>query len=456
MNKNKLGLFLMLSLMLSALSAHFAAAAAEEPWDTVTKIITLQFMTNLGFSSIVDPFEGLIRFLLLILLFSVLFKGAELLKLGRNISIVLAAVISIISVIFIPGTVLIAAAASYATLVSVVLLGIPIFLMGFLYFMMKEHPWIRVAIMAILIFVLKGMESQLGLLSSGAGLTSVHFSGIITTVGSYITYVIYLAWALGIISLIQAISSVASGRPAEQMDLMGTAGHWWNKFKSNSRRQQTAAMNQYVEDRKEMELLENAGDALNRAKVAVETVHGSSEFKSRGEKNNIITLTEKIKNVLENARNEMRRVRSRTARTQKRFHNAIAELKKRKGELRGKEKDVERLEALESNILLKHKEVENNLADALAAYASKVVGPLSSINREVNFYASAAAPTWPLTVGGVLKTALDHLSTALSSGGDLDQHIRVAEAAEREALSDMNGATVEVQELLKWTPKESA
>ncbi len=455
MNKNKLGLFLMLSLMLSALSAHFVAA--DEPWDTVTNIITLQFMTNLGFSSIVDPFEGLIRFLLLIMLFTLVFKGAELLKLGRNVSIVIAAVFSIISVIFIPGTILIAAAASYAALVSVVILGIPLFLMGFLYFFMKDHPWIRVAIMAILIFVLKGMESQLGLLSSGAGLTSAHFAGIITTVGTYIKYVIYLAWGLGGISLIQAISSVASGRPAEQMDLMGTTSHWWNKFQSNARRQKTAAMNQYVEDRKEMELLENAGDALNSAKVAVEAVHGPNEFKSWREKDTIISLTEKIKTVLEKARNEMRRVKSRTSRTQKRFHTAIAELKKRKGELRGKEKDVERLEALESNILLKHKEVETRIAGALAAYASKVVGQLSIINREVNSYATGAAPTWPLTiVAGTLKTALGHLSTALSSGQDLDNDIKAAEAAEREALSDMNGATVEVQELLKWTPPESA
>lgn len=454
MNKNKLGLFLMLSLMLSALSAHFVAAA--QPWDTVTNIITLQFMTNLGFSSIVDPFEGLIRFLLLIMLFSVLFKGAELLKLGKNVSIVLASVISIISVIFIPGTILIAAAASYATLVSVVILGIPILLMGFLYFFMKDHPWIRVAIMAILFFVLKGMESQLGLLGAGAGLTSRHFAGIITTVSDYIIYVLFLVGALGVISLIQAISSVASGRPASEMDVMGTASHWWNKFQSNARRQQTAAMNQYVEDRKEMELLENAGDTLNRAKVAVEAVHGTQEFKSFGEKDTIVKLTEKIKNVLENARNEMRRVKSRTARTQRRFHTAIAELKKRKGELRGKEKDVERLEALESNILLKHKEVETRIAGALAAYASKVVGPLSAINRDVHAYAIGAAPTWPLTVAGTLKTAVNALSTALSNGQDLDNDIKAAEAAEREALSDMNGATVEVQELLKWTPPESA
>ncbi len=90
----KLNLFIILCLVFGAFSAQLVAA--DEPWDTIKSVVTLEFMSNLGFQSSLDPFEGFIRFMLLILLFTIFFKLAEMLKLGRGAAFVIAMFISLI------------------------------------------------------------------------------------------------------------------------------------------------------------------------------------------------------------------------------------------------------------------------------------------------------------------------------------------------------------------------
>ena len=200
----KFNILFILLLLFGVLSAQ--VVHAEEPWDTIKNVVTLQFMTKLGFESSLDPFEGFIRFAILLVLFAVLFKGAELLKLGRNTAIVIALVFSFISAIFIPGSVLVAAGASYATIVGMVLLGLPAALFIWGYFAI-ENKWIRFGLMAFMLFMLYQMKGHIGDLGKGVAITSTHFGGVLTTVRDYIGYVIGLSWGFLAVAFFSALSS---------------------------------------------------------------------------------------------------------------------------------------------------------------------------------------------------------------------------------------------------------
>src|SRR3989338_7187068 len=126
-------------LLMSSLLSSFVMAAETAGGKVFTKIITLEYLQEWGITKAsIDPIEGFTRLLLLILLFALLYKGAELLKLGSNIAIVIAATLSLLTVIFIPGTILLATGASYATLVSLVITGLPILAAFALYFFLND------------------------------------------------------------------------------------------------------------------------------------------------------------------------------------------------------------------------------------------------------------------------------------------------------------------------------
>ena len=203
---NNRGVFFLLTLLATAFSAQ--SVLAVQPWDTIKSIVTLDFMSQIGFQATLDPLEGIIRFFLLITLFTIFFKGAELLKLGTNASMVIAAAISIISTIFIPGTVLVAAGASYGTIISVFLLGLPIAIMVGGWFLLKEHHWVRVGIMVLTLWVLYQMQAHLTLLSTGATAAAGNsqFAGVITAVGPFIGWVIGAAWVMLVVSILSAFA----------------------------------------------------------------------------------------------------------------------------------------------------------------------------------------------------------------------------------------------------------
>ncbi len=137
-------------------------------------------MRHIGINTSADPLEGLVRFLVFVVLFTLLYRAAQFIKAGNNAAMVIAFAIAAMTTIFIPSTVLIAAATSYALVTGVVLLGLPIGLCVFLYMAMKGQPLLRVGLMALLIWMMHQMKAHLvGLVSPGtpAVLKMVPFFG---------------------------------------------------------------------------------------------------------------------------------------------------------------------------------------------------------------------------------------------------------------------------------------
>lgn len=175
------GKVLLLLLMVGVLSVP--RVIAEQPWDTIKDIITLDFFNNIGISSTGDSVEGFIRLLILITLFALFFSASEkFLKFGKNISVVIALTISLISTILIPGTLLLGIATTYSTIVYFILLGLPVFVGLWAYFTLTEHPWIRIGILIPLIY---GVHLMIGFLGEG------HASGFFTFGATIFTLVFF-------------------------------------------------------------------------------------------------------------------------------------------------------------------------------------------------------------------------------------------------------------------------
>ena len=125
MRWNKAGVVsLLLVVLFLASCTPDPGPSASDIWDTILNIGTLGFLGS-GEEGLVS----LMRILIFILVFALLYLAASIvpgLNQNRNISIAVAAILSIISVIFIPSSVLIGVGAAYATLISVILIGAPI------------------------------------------------------------------------------------------------------------------------------------------------------------------------------------------------------------------------------------------------------------------------------------------------------------------------------------------
>ncbi|MEW5896608.1 MAG: hypothetical protein AB1668_02880 [Nanoarchaeota archaeon] len=280
-------LIFVMFLLIGAMSASFVSA--EEPWDTMKSIVTLGFMQHLGLKSSVDPFEGLIRFMLLIALFAILFKVAELLKLGKNVAIVIAAALSIMTVFFIPGTILVAAAASYGTIFSVVLLGIPIALMIFAYVALKEHRWVRVGVMALLIYVLHVMKGHISAMAVSAGAkVSPYAKVVLESVNPFLDFVIVIAWVVGLYSLFTALANTGGSTDQHPNWLKGL----WNRAMQqtvltekgkelrHARVEETRLLSDLAVEKEELGLLENAKEKGESYQVIFDEIKNHNRVNS--------------------------------------------------------------------------------------------------------------------------------------------------------------------------------
>jgi len=181
-NFKKLRFISLFSLLFSILSARLVTAA--QPWDAIKSIVTLEVLSKIGISNTGSSIEGFIKFLLMVTFFAIYFALSEkILKFGKNISVVIALTFSFLSTILIPGKLLITFATTYTTIASVIILGIPILSGFWAYFKMKEHPFIRIGILILLIYVL---HLIINFLESGPlGLLDTVFkfgSGLVTAV----------------------------------------------------------------------------------------------------------------------------------------------------------------------------------------------------------------------------------------------------------------------------------
>ncbi len=423
--------FLIVFLVLSVFLAGCGTGSSGEPpvpQKIFQNIITLQFLHNWGIlEQPIDPIEGFTRFLLLILVFAVLFKLAELLKLGRNIAIVIALVVSFMTAIFIPGTVLLTIGTSYGTLFSLLFLALPIAGGIAAYFFLKDYAWLRVIVIGATLWILDQMQDYLTTWYKGA--TSAYDS-IVSYVVGLIGYVEFVLWIILLISLVQALMSFASGHTGNKLDAKNTAQWIYNKAKGGERRKKTALLNEYIEEEKELKLLDEALVARNEAVDYVSDIlRVAGGFKNEVAKNMMIGLIEAVANKLHDAKREFRRVNKRTWRQETRFQDLIKEFK-------DKSKDVKRLEVLENDVLQKHKEAIDALDKAIDAAEDLV----QAAQKEASTHTAFPSPF----------TGADKAELAKIKNGLAGLDISKAEQAQKEAIQAVQGIVTEARELMKW------
>jgi|GEM_PF-3214187 len=118
-------LFASLALSVSAVpSASSIGTMASNIWEEVISIAKLDWVNGGTGISSENYLTGFMRLAIFLLIFTILFEVATRTAiLSRGSGAAVAAIISIISAIFIPGSVLAAIGVTYATIVSLILIG---------------------------------------------------------------------------------------------------------------------------------------------------------------------------------------------------------------------------------------------------------------------------------------------------------------------------------------------
>ena len=175
MRWTKVGIFSLLLLVLLLIASCTPAPGPSGPdiWDNVLKIGSLGYLCNFTSSPGCEPNENdlvaLMRLLIGILVFALLYMGTSAvpgLNGNRNVSIAVSLVLTIMSVIFIPSSVLIGIGAAYSTILSVILIGAPI-VGGLVLFRMipgdtRGGIGLRIVLLLLLIFVLTAVKNYAG------------------------------------------------------------------------------------------------------------------------------------------------------------------------------------------------------------------------------------------------------------------------------------------------------
>ena len=163
MNWQKRGLQIGLIVVLSLLVVSCAQGqqlTLKDIWDAILSIGKLEFLGFAGENALV----AFMRIMIGILVFALLFEGSRAVGLARNIGTVVALVLSIISVIFIPGSILAGIGGAYATLIAFVLIGVPV--VGGFYVLIRipstSRGWIalKMVIIVLLIWILSAVKAN--------------------------------------------------------------------------------------------------------------------------------------------------------------------------------------------------------------------------------------------------------------------------------------------------------
>ena len=161
LKKSGIGVLAGLTSLLVACTSTSTPVSGIDIWNKVLWFGTLGF---LGYS-VEGPMVGFMRIAVFILVFALMFEGSRFLGfLGRNSRIVITLILSLISVIFIPGNVLAGIGAAYGTLVAFILLGSVIVGIGALYINIPTtslgYRLLRLAVLVVLLFILISVKQH--------------------------------------------------------------------------------------------------------------------------------------------------------------------------------------------------------------------------------------------------------------------------------------------------------
>lgn len=175
MNRKKGLTLLIFSLVLMSVFSSFASADLGELWDDVSdtlfrKIGGLEF---LGIET-GTAFTGFLRLLIGIMIFAILYGVASQFEfIPKNIAIVIALCLAVMSVVFIPTNVLAGISGVWATLFGLLFLGAPVALGIYGIYKMpsdnRGYILLKIIIIIFLIIILNSIKALAEKLAQGPG-----------------------------------------------------------------------------------------------------------------------------------------------------------------------------------------------------------------------------------------------------------------------------------------------
>ena len=342
----------------------------------------------------------------------------------------IALAISLITVIFIPGTVLLAVGTSYGTLFSLIILAVPIGLILLGYFLLKEHPWLRVIMMGLVWYLLSQMWRYI---QTWTGSATAAYATVIHTIANLIGWVEIVVAVFFFINLLQALFSFTTGHTGDRTDVKGVANWVANKVGNRARRKKTALLNSYIEEERELKLLDSAVEAKELALDEVNKIIRAGEVTDVAQKDALVAAVKQVQTKLDDARREFRLVKGRTWRSQTKFTNLVKEFK-------DKEKDVKQLDVLEKEVLKKHEEAITALDGAL--------GKVSDLVRNVELVGKSVT-AYPFPLNGPIANQRVKIKLVGLKTGLVALDVKTAEDAQKEAIQAVQGIVTEARELMK-------
>ncbi|MBI2666729.1 hypothetical protein HYX13_03900 [Candidatus Woesearchaeota archaeon] len=150
----KRGVVLLSLVVLSFLMMSWSVYALPPPLDSIfnvaNEIVSLKFLGIQGQTAVMS----FLRLMVGILVFALFFEGARLLPFQRNTRLAIAFVLATLSVLLIPGQVLVGISAAYSTLAALILVGVPVAGGFYLVYRMPSATRGEIAMKLVLLFIL--------------------------------------------------------------------------------------------------------------------------------------------------------------------------------------------------------------------------------------------------------------------------------------------------------------
>jgi len=369
MRLNKVGVISLLLVSLLLASCAPSPGPSEGIWETVLEIGSLGFL-NIGDAE--NNIVAFVRILLGVLIFALLYMGASAvpgLKEQRNIAITVSIILAIISVIFIPASILVGIGSAYSTLFALVLLGAPIVAIFLLYRTLNESSIVlKLGLLIILLLILIAVKTTSeGYLTEDQRISLGALHPLVQGIAALVDWGIGIVVFMMIMEIVKAFHR-SGGTSAVGGGLAG-AGKWVAGIgKRKARNVQKKEINEYIlEEKEQKDLDELKGEALHIL-TEFEAVANRGDLSSK-EKDNIVKMTTNFGEMLTETKRTFRNLSKRTSRADNGLDKMFDYFKK-KGI-----KVPEEVKALENNILKLHQETAQEIAKVDVIYRQILNSP---------------------------------------------------------------------------------
>ena len=311
---------------------------------------------------------------------------------SKNARIVIALIISIITTLFIPGTILVAAATAYGTIVSMIIFGLPIAFGVVLFFWFKDNHWARFILLVLLLISMHFMNYYLDTLAVSAGVNSQFYQETIVQVKGYLfSYWVFIPmWILAIISLFSAISNHG-----------GSSEHHPNGFRKfftnmaskipqseeavklrEAKREETRLLSDLAVEKEGVEKLKAAHEAADKYDDRFMEIVNDNKISSRNHLESFDTTYRSLESVFDAAYGSQRRWKAAQRRETREMRRLLSEMRKKQVS----EEIITELEEKERIILGMYSEVNTNVGKAKSS--------LSKIRSAHNLFVRAASSAY--------------------------------------------------------------